>query len=222
VPGQALRSRAADLTAALLVLAAAACVEVTPGANPQTPEAELARQARALQRTVLEAAAIGAVAGAGGAYVVGGHGEVPTGVFIGLPIGVAAGTYVGSLQQRYATNEARLERLRRDIDATNAETEATIRTMRQVLARQQSQLAAARAGGQPTPALADREQIARASLGDMRLAIDGATRREAEFDGTRALQLVPGERTGVDSQVADLGARIAEMRAIADTLAGDL
>jgi hypothetical protein len=221
------RLRAAGLTALAVCLALAACTDTAqaPAAADSaavagTPEARLAQQSRAMQRTVLEGALIGAGLGAAASEV---HAApIPLGIVVGVSGGLVGGNYVGFLQSQYASNEERLEQLRRDIDTTNAETEAMIQTMREVLARQQSELAAARAGGQPTPELAAQQEIARTSLADMQLAIDGATAREAEFDDVRALQLVPGERTGVDSQVADLGARIAEMRQIADTLAGDV
>ena len=154
-----------------VVLAAllAACVEVTPNLEPATPAAALSRQARALQRTILEGAATGAVAGAGGAYVFGGRGGMPTGLLIGIPVGIASGTYVGYLQQNYATNEARLERLRVDIAVTIAETDAALRTMRTIVAEQRVQLAAAAGAPDDAP-----RATAERSLGDMALAIDGA------------------------------------------------
>ena len=191
-------------------------MQVGKPAPPATPEAELALQARALQRTVQEAAVAGATAGAGGVYIFGGKGPATAlGLVGGIPIGIATGTYVGYLQQQYASNEARLERLRADIDQTNSETSATIATMQTVLARQTSALAAARAGGPPAG-------TASASLADMGTAIDGAEKRRVEFASTRALQLVPGEATGVDPQIAELGQRIADMQTIASQLAGQL
>jgi uncharacterized membrane protein len=212
------RFPAAKLIAVALLALLAACVEVTPNREPATPEAELSRQARALQRTILEGAATGAVAGAGGAYVFGGRGNLPGGILIGIPVGVAAGTYVGYLQQNYATNEARLERLRADIEVTIAETDAALRTMRVIVGQQRRQLAAAGAGA-PEPAA---RATAERSLNDMALAIDGAANRLDEFNATRALRLVPGQATGVDAQIADLSRRIAEMRGITDTLAGEI
>lgn len=208
----------------LLALAAlmAGCVNVTPRrAPPATPEAELALQARALQRTLQEATVAGATAGAGGAYVFGGRGAVPGGILIGIPVGFSAGTYVGYLQQQYATQEARLERLRADVEATNAETAAAIATMRVVLDRQRGELARLRAAG-GGPALEAQVAQAEASLNDMALAVDGAENRVAEFQSTRGLRLVQGELTGVDAEIAALGGRIAEMRAIAGALAQDI
>jgi uncharacterized membrane protein len=207
------RFPAAKLIALVALLAA--CVEVTPNRDPATPEAELSREAQALQRTILEGAATGAVAGAGGAYVFGGRGNMPAGVFIGIPVGVASGTYVGYLQQNYASSEARLERLRADIAVTMAETDAALRTMRAIVAQDRWQLAA---GGADPAARA----TAGRTLNDMALAIDGAEHRLEEFNSTRALRLVPGEATGADAQVADLSRRIAEMRTIASTLAQEI
>jgi hypothetical protein len=224
------RFRPAYLIALALVLAPAACtVPVSNDIEPAavtvagSPEEQLSLQARAMQRTVLEGAIIGAGLGAAASTRVKAT-PIPFGVAVGVAGGLAGGNYVGFLQSQFANNEDRLEQLRRDIDATNAETEATIRTMREVLARQQGQLATARAagGGQETPALEAQQAQARTSLADMQLAISGATNREAEFDDVRALTLVPGQRTGVDGQVAELGSRIAEMRQIANSLAADL
>jgi hypothetical protein len=202
----------------------AACIDVTPRpAGPDTPEEELALQARALQRTIQEAAVAGAMAGAGGAYVIGGRGAMPAGILIGIPMGISAGTYVGFLQQQYATNEARLERLQADIELTNAETEATIRTMRVVLDRQRRSLAEVRAQAGPgSEALTRQVTIAEENLANMAAAIDGAENRQAEFNSTRSLRLVNDQLTGVDRQIADLGQRIAEMRTIAATLSQDI
>jgi hypothetical protein len=77
-------------------------------------------------------------------------------------------------------------------------------------------------GGSQTPQVVAQEQAAASSLADMQAAIAGASNRAAEFNDVRALALVPGERTGADSQVNDLSARIAEMRKIADSLAADV
>jgi len=211
---------ACGFPAAKLIAVAAllcACVEVTPNLEPATPEAALSRQARTLQRTILEGAATGSVAGAGGAYLVGGRGGMPAGLLIGIPVGVASGTYVGYLQQNYATDEARLERLRADIEVTLAETDAALRTMRTIVAQLRGLLAAA--VGAPDPAA---RTTAERSLDDMAVAIVGAARRLDEFNATRALQLVPGQATGIDAQIADLSGRIAEMRTIASTLAGEI
>jgi hypothetical protein len=215
---------ARGLRGMVAALALAGCVGIgtEPPPPPDTPEAELALRAQALQRTVQEAAVAGAVAGAGGVYIVGGKSPAPAlGLIGGIPIGVATGTYVGYLQQQYASNEARLERLRSDIELTNAETAAAIRTMRVVLADQQRELEAIRAGA---GGAAMSEQVARAEtdLANMNLAVNGAEKRLGEFNSTRSLQLVEGQITGVDAQIGELSQRIAEMRQIAGTLAAEI
>jgi hypothetical protein len=217
------RFSAAGLRSLVAALVLAACTQVGGVPAPETPEEELALQARALQRTVQEAALTGAALGAGGVYVFGGpRGPGPAvGLIGGIPIGIAAGTYVGYLQQQYATTEARLERLRADIELTNAETAAAIRTMRVVLAQQQRELAALRAGG-GSEALGAEINAAEANLRNMALAVDGAERRLAEFNSTRGLRLVEGEITGVDAQIGELSRRISEMRTIAGTLAEEV
>jgi hypothetical protein len=215
------------LIALAAALALAACVGVGVGTDPprppETPEEELELRARALQRTVQEAAVAGAVAGAGGVYVFGGRGGPgpAIGLIGGIPIGAATGTYVGYLQQQYASNEDRLERLRADIELTNAETAAAIRTMQVVLDQQRRELAALRASG-ASEALGGEIRDAEANLQNMALAVDGAEDRLAEFNSTRALRLVEGQLTGVDAQIGELSRRIAEMRTIAATLAEEV
>lgn len=191
-------------------------------AQAGTPEAKLSLQALGMQRTALEGALLGMGIGAGVNQVR--ATPIPMGMAVGFTGGLVGGNYVGFLKSQFATNELRLEQLRKDIDATNAETEAVIRTMREVLARQEAGLAAARAasGGAQTPQVVAQEQAAASSLADMQAAIAGASNRAVEFNDVRALALAPGERTGADAQVNDLSARISEMRQIAASLAADV
>ena len=56
----------------------------------------------------------------------------------------------------------------------------------------------------------------------MRLVTAGAERRLKEFQSTRSLELVAGQATGVDSQISELSRRIADMRAITNTMAGEV
>jgi hypothetical protein len=205
------------------LLALAACIPLsTPEPTPGTPEETLALQSRALQRTVLEGAVLGTAAGAAGNRVWGY--ATPIGIVGGGTVGTVTGTYLGYLQNRYATNEERLERIRYDMELTNQETAETVATMQTVLAQQRAQLAAARAAA-PTPAASDvAREVAEAqeNLANMQLATRGAENRRQEFLATAPLQLVGGQTTGVDSQVAELESRIASMRAIADTLAEEI
>jgi hypothetical protein len=206
----------------LLPFALAACVDVTPRERvPDTPAEELALQSRALQRTILEASLASAMAGTGGAYVIGGRGSVPGGFLLTIPVGFTSGTYVGHLQQRYASNEARLERLRADIDLTNAEVAATIATMETLLDEQRRELGAIRARADEGALRAQRREST-TTLGHMQRAIEGAEGRRAEFGEVRMLRLVPSETTGVDAEIAELGQRIARMREIAASLAAEL
>ena len=197
----------------------AACVQGGPGFGPagKGPEAELARQARAMQRTVWEGAATGAVLGGVGAVIFGGDSEdVIKGAVAGGVAGAAAGTYVGYLQQQYATNEDRLERLRADIERANADTEATLRTMRAVLDQNRRALAAARADpGRDLPAA---QQAAERDLANMQLATAGAGRWLDDFQSTRSLGLAGG----VERQINELSRHISDMRAVTRMMAAEV
>jgi len=212
------------------VLAAAACSTAPdPGADAPdaaavaaagSPEEKLSLQSRALQRTVLEGALLGAGLGAAGnsAYAR----PIPFGVVVGGTVGASFGSYLAFLQARYATNEDRLEKMTADAAATNAETEAAIGTMRVVLDRQSRDLAALRASAPGSPELQASVAEAETSLNDMRVAINGAESRQGELEATKAALEPAPQMAAVDAQIADLGTRIAEMRAIAGTLAAEL
>ena len=197
----------------------AACVQGGPAFGPagKGPEAELARQARAMQRTVWEGAATGAVLGGVGAVIFGGDSEdVIKGAVVGGVAGAAAGTYVGYLQQQYATNEDRLERLRADIERANADTEATLRTMRAVLDQNRRALAAARAD--PEQDLPAAQQAAERDLANMQLATAGAGRWLNHFQSTRSLGLTEG----VGRQINELSRHISDMRAVTRMMAAEV
>ena len=188
----------------------------------RAPEEKLAIQSRALQRTVLEGAMLGTAAGSAADRIW--ARPTPVGLAGGFTVGTVSGTYLGYLQHAYATNEERLGRMRADLDATNAETEAAIQTMRIVLDRQSRDLEAirARAGSSNSPELQAAVSQAESSLGDMQRAIAGASGREEEFEYVKVGQFPGQDLEGVDSQIAELGSRIAQMREIAGTLAGEL
>jgi hypothetical protein len=214
---------------ALLVLALASCdaggppaaLTATAPAGASEAEQQLSRRAAAMQRTVVEGALAGAVAGLAGVKFLGGKSGRP-GLYIGIPMGIAAGGYVAYLQDGYATKEAKLERAKADIDASNAEIAAAIATMRTVLALQQAELAEIRASSQGSAALGAEVKAAETNLANMRAAINGAAARQAEFESTRSLRLVEGQLTGIDPEIAEMSRRIAAMREIADTLANDI
>jgi len=222
---------AARLIALGAALALPGCIPLPAGtaagfapAQPEArnPEEKLAIQSRALQRTVLEGALLGTAAGAAADRVW--ARPTPVGLAGGFTIGTVSGTYLGYLQHAYATNEERLGRMRADLDATNAETEAAIQTMRLVLERQSRDLQTirAQAGSANSPELEAAVSEAQSSLGDMQRAIAGASGREEEFEYVKVGQFPDQELDGVDSQIAELGSRISQMREIAATLATEL
>lgn len=217
--------------AALLALAAlTACATPPAGgsggggatiAAPTAAETEMRRQERALQRTLKEGVSTGIATTTLAASLFQNDSKaLGTGIRLGGRGGLAAGSYVATLQRRYITKEARLGKLRDDIAATNMRAEAAVAAMRAVLAQQRSELAAARAAG---GAAATREAAeAEANLGAMRSLIIATEARREELLSTRTLRLVPGQETGVDSQVQALSGRIATMREIAELLASEV
>jgi hypothetical protein len=222
--------RAAKLIAFPAALMLAACIPVpNKSANTMqpfeaaqgTPSEKLAIQSRAMQRTVLEGALLGAGLGAAGDRAF--SQATPVGLIVGFQVGGVTGSYLGFLQHKYATNEERLERLRSDIEITNAETAATIRTMQVVLDQQRSQMAAiSTQAGPGSPQMQEELTSARTDLANMQLAINGAEKRQTEFASTRSLQLVSNDLNSVDSEIAELSSRIAQMRQIASTMAAEI
>jgi uncharacterized membrane protein len=181
-----------------------------------TAEQELARQAKAFQRTIAEGIATGAIIGIG---IGSKRKNVSGGLVFGAAAGAVAGTYVAKLQKRYLSRELRLERMRDDINAANTELEASIATMQAVLDLQSGQLAAIRSQAGNDEALAREISEAEVNLANMRTAIKGADRWQQEFQSTRSLKLVDNQLTGIDAEIALLSQRIESMRKIAQTLA---
>jgi hypothetical protein len=188
-------------------------VQGTPGANP-----ELVNRAAILTRTILEVAALGAAAGALGTQV---YGSPLFGMSVTTTAGTVTGTYLGFLQQKYATEEQVLDQVRRDLDRNSAEIAATIKVMRNVLAAQQADLgrlrAQAQSGAATSAQVNEGVAAAQANLTEMQIAINGATNRKAEFATARSL--VPtASGSQIDPELAALSSQIAEMRAIASDL----
>jgi len=196
--------------------------------NPSAAETELHDRSAAMTKTIVEAIAVGALAGAavglfdrdvdGNAY-----GELGLGGYLlaGALAGAVAGTYVGFLQRDFANKEARLERARADIRANNAETLATLQVMQRVLDQQTRELdtlRAAVAAGTVDSAQLDREiKNARLNLHEMEQAADGAAARYNGFKKARRLVAVRGGEN-IDDELAVLSERIAQMRQVADDL----
>ncbi|MGR3723412.1 hypothetical protein LGT41_0006030 [Abyssibius alkaniclasticus] len=194
-------------------------------------EVELRERAAAMQRTVVEAIAAGGLAGAALNFVVGNRTRGTNlgfaGAFTtGAVLGGAAGSYVAYLQDQYATREDQLERVRADLRANNAETEATLSVMRVVLANQTEELnrlrAAVAASSGESAALAREVSEARANLNEMQRALEGAQARRTELSQSRSLIAGAQPDPASDAEIAALSERITQMRAVADALATQL
>ena len=212
--------------AGVLVLTACATTEpeVETTRTAELADPELARQAAAMQKTILEGALAGGALGGGISVSVGNSDDAATGISIGGLLGASAGTYVALVQRRYARTNRRLEAIRTDLDRNSEEVAATIAVMRNVLAVQKAELAAAktRSAGGTTPELEAEIAAARANLEEMERAVNGAASRQREFTEARGLVPVEGGGSAIDPELADLSRQIAEMRAIADDLATSL
>lgn len=216
------RLLAAGLIALGAVLALSGCVPIPTGTGvevsrltePSEDEELLQQQAAAFQRTVTQSIAAGAVfAGASAER------GVPGVAFVVLPSSVVGGTYLAFVQQRFSTQEARLEKVQRDLQVANETAEAAIRNMRAVLAEQRADLAAARAQSQE--ALAVEQANARANALNAQRIATGAQEWRAEF--IEAQQNLPEtQSTAVDQQIAALGQRIEAMREVAEALAREI
>jgi uncharacterized membrane protein len=213
----------------LLALPLVACNSTTEKVSTAPPstiaqdvansEQELALQAKAYQRTIAEGVGTGAVVGT----LLGTLTNNTKGGFtIGVGAGALSGTYVAALQQKYISKERKLEKVRDDINAANAQLAASIATMQVVLDLQTGQLAALRSQAGSNETLSKEITEAETNLTNMRTAVDGAGKWKEEFQSTRSLKLVENQLTGVDSEIALLSERIEAMRAISDTLAATI
>lgn len=200
-------------------------VSPTTTANASDVEKQLQRQATAMQRTILEGALAGAALGGALSVTQGDVKTIGPAVGFGLIIGGSAGTYLALLQQKYSSKEQRLEAVKSDIDANSAEIQQTINVMREVLAVQQAELSAVRArvdSGASPDALYDELADANANLLNMQLAIEGASRRQAELGQVRGLTLAGNTSSPIDPDLAALSQQIASMKAIASDLENQL
>lgn len=189
---------------------------VTANASGVMAEKELARQAKAYQRTIAQGVGTGIVLGG----ILGSlNNNTKTGINIGIGAGAFAGTYVAALQARYISKERKLEKIRDDINASNASLAASIATMQTVLDLQRVQLATIRAQAGNNAELTREVAEAEANLSNMRSTINSASNWEKEYKSTRSLKLVDQQLTGIDTEIAHLSQRIETMRKIADTLA---
>lgn len=222
----ALRFVARYLVLCLTVVTVIGCS--TPSTSTRAgsgdPEKDLRIMSAALQRSILEGAAAGGVVGPGFFYR---RSVKPANAAAGgAAVGAAAGAYVGWVQATYASEEDRLEQIKSDLDRNSAEVQATINVMRDVLALQNSELAAirakARSGAADSQALATEVAEAQANLGEMQKAISGASFRERELTASRGLVPASGGGSRIDPELESLSGQIAAMRDIAADLAENL
>ena len=222
------------ITAAVLVgsMALAAC---DSGTTTQTTtasiaqgdseaERELRRVSKAMQKTILEGAAAGGAAGGLIGLSIGDSGDAGTGITIGAGAGAAAGTYVAFVQRKFVRRARRLKQVQTDLDRNAKEMEATLAAMNAALQVQKQDLAAVRqkaAQGTGTPEELARETAeANNNLSQMQLAINGATKRQAEFVETRDLTKRRDDTVApIDPELLAMSNRIAEMKAVASDLA---
>lgn len=184
-------------------------------ANASQAERDLAKQAKAFQKTVVQGIAVGVTV----TFIGGGKSSNPGGMLlVGVPIGAVAGTYVAYLQKKYANKERRLKKARADVQTANKELEAAIATMRAVLAQQRRELAEIRKTAGANPALSRELTEARGNLRNMERAIKGAEGWQREFSDARSMVKVEGQLAGIDPGIAALSKRIATMRSIANSL----
>lgn len=230
------RSLTVRLSAALVAasVALSACggpsepETLTPASGGSSQaEADLAQQAAVMQKTILQGAVAGGLAGGAIGFGLGGSDDAGTGISIGLGAGALAGTYVAFVQRNYAGREARLRQIKEDLDRNASEMQTTLNVMNQVLTAQKAELDALNARvaeGTVDQAELQRELAeANGNLSQMELAIDGATKRQAEFTEARDLTLGRGQTASpIDGDLAALSNQISQMRGIAGDLASSL
>ncbi|MEX0327771.1 MAG: hypothetical protein AB3N07_03525 [Ruegeria sp.] len=222
---------AAAISASLALTACGGSNETTApqaasGGTTQA-EADLAKQAAALQKTILQGAIAGGVTGGAIGFGLGGDDDIGSGISIGLGAGALAGTYVAFVQRKYAGREARLRQIKSDLDRNAAEMQTTLNVMNQVLAAQKAELNAlnARAAAGTVDQAELQRELAEANgnLSQMELAIDGATKRQAEFAEARNLTIARGQSASpIDGDLSALSNQISQMRGIASDLASSL
>ena len=190
-----------------------------------TPEERALRErADALQRTMLEATGLGAAVGVGvGCCSVR---SALFGLVAGAAAGAAAGSYVGAVQQEYADEEDRLDRIVADLERTNEEAEAALIAMRQVLEQQRSEIAAIRERVANDAAARDALEAELADLQSnveqMKRAVDGAEERRDDLGEARGVVAVTAATNELDPRLDALSRRITAMREIADALAREV
>lgn len=188
---------------------------------PTEAERLLDQRSRAMQRTVLEASGAGAALG-GTSALAWGLGPALIASLAGGAAGASAGSYVGTLQQEYADDERRLDRMVDDLETANADAEALITAMRRVLDEQLAEIASIRASiaedaGAEALLAAELDSL-QENVTVMEAAISGADERLEDVRTARNVLAPDQAGARVDQKLGELGRRISAMREIATTL----
>src|SRR5690625_583696 len=188
---------------------------------PTEAERLLDQRSRAMQRTVLEASGAGAALG-GTSALAWGLGPALIASLAGGAAGASAGTYVGTLQQDYANDEQRLDRMITDLETANADAEALLVAMRRVLDEQLAEIASIRATiskDVSAEALLKTElDSLQENVQGMEAAISGADERLEDVRAARNVLAPDQAGARVDPRLGERSRRIAAMREIATTL----
>ncbi|WP_295391800.1 glycine zipper domain-containing protein [uncultured Thiodictyon sp.] len=161
-------------------------------------ERRLREQSHAFQKTVWEGVLVGGGAGAvaGGIYgaLHGGRAEdVLKGAAIGGAAGAAvgglAGAYVAQKQKQYASKEDQLESMTADVRKTNAETQALITSVREVIAEDKRRLATVQKQVRKGQATQTELVAARRRIADNQAVVaqasSGAKEKQTMFQGAQ-------------------------------------
>lgn len=210
-----------------------------PAASPSGPskstaqagntpsEIALRKQAKAMQRTIIEGALTGAAINlAVNAATSGGDRDRFFVVGPGFIAGGFVGGYVSHVQKNFSGKERQLEAVKSDLDRNAQEMQTTINVMKSVLAQQKAQLVAVRksqfAGKASEAQVAAEVKQANANINNMQLALEGAKKRQSDLGSSRSLKLSPQGKAVVNTELASLARQVAEMRAIATALSNEV
>lgn len=192
-------------------------VTSTTALASETAAERALRQSNArLQSTVVEGMVFGTATGAILGGLTSGRQGAIRGAGMGLLGGTAAGAYVAQKQAEFASKEAVLDQVLKDINRTNAELVKNIAAMRALVAERRAAIANASAEEKAAAIAQGKKNTA-----EMKKAVNIAS-QQAEFFGSARGLLISEGNTGaaaaLDPQLAVLANRIATMKEISVSL----
>lgn len=219
----------AALVAAALLLNGCASMGTGPASDePLSPaEQRLQDQANDYNRTILEGAGLGLLAGCGaGAAIGGGKWEhILIGCIGGAAAGVAGGFYYAEVKEGYARKEDRLDKMIADVDADNRKLAATLADTRSIVAadtRKIEQVKADLAAKRIDRSAADKRLASvDRNRGVLQKAIDGLKKRRDEYkEAANAARADGGGRNmaQLDREIAQLETNIGSLERELDAL----